>query len=330
MQPRGIDTRDAQLKPAFFFWNHGLREPRSELIIPCHYNLQKDSPQEHSFRSLPLRHGGDLTFEEELGESIARHLWDAGVITASFLGDKCGNADAISSVFPIASDKDHIRVLELGCGIGVLGITIAAVLKQMAKTQGCKGPTMEVLLTDVDDAEDRASSNIAAALGHLGLGGQQSTVKLAYENLDWAEGRLGIFGPRASQQWDYVVLSDCTYNVDSFPALVGTLSAIHAQNCTLAQSEIKTRVLLATKPRHSSEESLFEILDQEGWQYRVTKSIPIFRVDEENEVVEIYMLEKGNTAAPATSSPTKRKTPEQDTAESEAVAAACPSKKPRT
>lgn len=276
-----------------------------EPIVPCNYILHKDSPLDHSFRELPLSVGGSLTFEEALGESIARHLWDAGLITASFIGDMCCQKKTMSRMLPIASDKKHIKVLELGCGIGVLGITVAAVLHQIAKVQGCKDPTMEVLLTDVDDAKARASSNIATAAERIHRGGEESNVKLAYETLDWNHGQHGQFGPLASQQWDFVILSDCTYNVDSFPALVGTLNAVHAQNCKLAQSVVRTRVLLATKPRHKSEDMLFGKLDRQGWKCRIIQSIPLIREDwGEDEKVDIYMIEK-ETSAPFW--PAKRK-----------------------
>ncbi|KAI0399959.1 putative methyltransferase-domain-containing protein [Xylaria palmicola] len=243
----------------------------------------------------------DLQFEEDTGESIARHIWDAGVVTAAYLADKCAASSSSSSpervreVFPI-DDDESFRVLELGSGVGILGITIANILPAAAAAQGRTLRGARVLLTDLPEAEERARSNIAKASAALGAG----PVTIEYENLDWDEGCEGRFGPlAAAAPWDLVVLSDCTYNVDSLPALVGTLSALHAAKerhraaAALDSSPVRSSVLLATKPRHSSEEALFGLLAGQGWAYRVIEEIPLPKIGEDDEVVQIYLLEKG-------------------------------------
>ncbi|KAI1752993.1 putative methyltransferase-domain-containing protein [Xylaria castorea] len=239
----------------------------------------------------------NLQFEEDIGESIARHIWDAGVVASAFLADACSSLESIRELFPI--ERERFNVLELGSGVGILGITIASVLPKAAAAQGQTLKDARVLLTDLEEAEERARSNIARAKATLGLNSiDGANVAIEYENLDWDEGCEGRFGPlTAAISWDLVVLSDCTYNVDSLPSLVGTLSALHAakeqHRGTEAIDAVKSSVLLATKPRHSSEQALFGLLKDQSWMYRVVKEILLPKIGEEDEVVQIYLLERG-------------------------------------
>ncbi|TGJ87470.1 hypothetical protein E0Z10_g1268 [Xylaria hypoxylon] len=245
--------------------------------------------------------GGDevlnLQFEEDIGESIARHIWDAGVVTSAYLADACSSLESIREVLPI--ENESFNVLELGSGVGILGITIASILPKVAAAQGQTLKNARVLLTDLEEAEERARSNIAKTETTLARNPKDGAhVTIEYENLDWDEGREGRFGSlAAATPWDLVVLSDCTYNMDSLPALVGTLSALHAAKehhlDTGDSGPVKSSVLLATKPRHSSEEALFGLLKDQSWAYRVIKEIPLPKIGDENEIVQIYLLEKG-------------------------------------
>ncbi|KAI0116159.1 putative methyltransferase-domain-containing protein [Hypoxylon sp. NC0597] len=253
-----------------------------------------------SVRALQLNTGSqpddelNLDLEEDIGESIARHIWDAGIVTASFLADSCHSSESIRKVLPI--ERDTFSILELGSGVGILGITLARILERAALVQGRTLREATVLLTDLPEAEERARSNISIAEKALSLMRTSgAAVTLRYEDLDWDEGKHGRFGPLTSARpWDLVVLSDCTYNVDSLPALVGTLSALHAANLKYPDvHSARTSVILATKPRHSSEQALFELLKTNEWKYSVLKSIRLPKLGEEDEQVDIYLLEKG-------------------------------------
>ncbi|KAI1817041.1 hypothetical protein GGS20DRAFT_121626 [Poronia punctata] len=255
------------------------------VVMPVTFDVVDGVCAPVSLRTLTLEKGGDgeggffLQFEEDIGESIARHIWDAGVVTSAYLADA---GEKVRAILPIRTDR--FNVLELGSGVGILGITIAGILRRNQVEDAT------VLLTDLAEAEERARSNISRAEDHAVVRG------LEYENLDWDDGRQGRFGPLvATTPWDLVVLSDCTYNVDSFPALVGTLSALHVvkQRQCNGEDRAKSRVLLATKPRHSSEKALFDLLDEEDWRHRVIKEIPLPLIGGEDEVVQIYILEKG-------------------------------------
>jgi predicted nicotinamide N-methyase len=276
------------------------------VVVPLTFHIANGVCAPLSARTLALGSGnmsGDsvepsVYLEEDIGESIARHIWDAGVVTSAYLADACTSPERIRAVLPI--ENKSVNVLELGSGVGILGITIASILPEAAAAQGKTLKAAIVLLTDLEEAEERARSNIAKAkvtLARNQISGAK--VNIEYENLDWDEGRKGRFGPLAAETpWDLVVLSDCTYNVDSLPALVGTLSALHSakqrHRGTENYGHVKSSVLLATKPRHSSEEALFGLLTDQSWEYRVVKEIPLPKIGEEDEVVQIYLLEKGD------------------------------------
>ncbi|KAI3325788.1 hypothetical protein HD806DRAFT_491226 [Xylariaceae sp. AK1471] len=278
------------------------------VVMPATFDIVNGVCAPLSVRTFALRkghidgdYGGDgspnLRFEEDIGESIARHIWDAGVVTSAYLVDACSSPESIRTVLPI--DNETVNVLELGSGVGILGITMASILPEAAAAQGKTLKDAKVLLTDLEEAEQRARSNIVKAKTALVFDDTDgANVKIEYENLDWDEGRQGHFGSlTAATLWDLVVLSDCTYNVDSLPALVGTLSALHSSKQRHHGAEndglVKSSVLLATKPRHSSEEALFGLLKDQSWRYRVVKEIPLPKIGEEDEAVEIYLLEKG-------------------------------------
>ncbi|RYP31448.1 hypothetical protein DL767_005739 [Monosporascus sp. MG133] len=250
-----------------------------------------------SVRKLACQHKRDelsrvnIAIEEDIGESIARHIWDAGLVTSALLADACRMIRKelwIREFLPL--DKEDPNILEIGCGVGILGITIASIIHRAAVQQGIALTHPTVLLTDLPEAEERARSNVSRSSRYT-----LSKMDIKYENLDWEDGRNSRFGPLVkSKYWDFIVLSDCTYNVDAFPSLVGTLTALHSLNATNTdpgtENNIKTKVILSTKPRHDSELALFELLKADGWTYQLKKSIPLPNLDGEDEVVEIYLL----------------------------------------
>ncbi|KAL7951538.1 hypothetical protein V8C42DRAFT_356768 [Trichoderma barbatum] len=104
----------------------------------------------------------------------------------------------------------------------------------------------------------------------------------------------GLFGPEVqSHLWDLLLFSDCTYNVDMLPALVGTLYVLHESNMAQAGEQPQsTKVLLATKPRHASEEALFGILSDQGWTELHRQTLPLPVLVAEAQCVELYLYEK--------------------------------------
>lgn len=287
------------------FWESPMQDAlRPDLIIPVSIKMINRVCTPISLRTLEVTIGpqpGDmvnLTFEEDIGESIARHIWDGGLVTAAYLGELCRSRGSIQDILPIG--RETINILELGSGVGILGITLGSIIWKAARVQGKELRHATVLLSDLPEAEERAGFNMShARTAYESCRPEQTVTTLQYENLSWDDGMEGRFGPLAqSHYWDYIVLSDCTYNVDSLPALVGTLSALHLSNQKKAAGEhddVKkiTSVVLATKPRHSSEQALFEMLAAENWSHRLLKPIPLPKIDAEDEAVEICLLQKG-------------------------------------
>jgi hypothetical protein len=239
-----------------------------------------------------------IEFDEEIGDSIARHIWDGGVLSLSAIADGYVSTTPASEKHPllkaideVLDSKKSLNVLELGCGVGFLGIGLGA-LFPISSRHGSGNST--ILLTDLEDAEDRARSNIARLQRtRRKFSGKPSEV--LYENLDWQDGREGKFGPLVqSRQWDLIVLSECTYNADTLSALVGTLSALHASNVAhmSGKQPSSTRVFMATKPRHSSERVVFDMFTEAGWNILQTQVLPLPVIGDEAQSVEMYLLEK--------------------------------------
>lgn len=230
-----------------------------------------------------------IEVEEEIGESIARHIWDAGVlslcsIVSSFAvpslsaaGDPC--MKAVCKILQAGAN-----ILELGCGVGILGIGIAQIMRQSHMKH-----SSTLLMTDLDEAQERAESNIHM-LSQRNSG--KTNVCVEYENLDWEKGRIGDFTDKVrASAWDLIILSDCTYNADMLPALVETLSAIHESN-KIVKGSAKTQVFMATKPRHDSERAFFSLLDKEHWKTVHKQIIPLPVIEAEAQTIEMYLFEK--------------------------------------
>ncbi|KAL7954615.1 putative methyltransferase domain-containing protein [Trichoderma compactum] len=273
------------------------------LIMPVWAELRVNGHNDDRVCTRRLYLGGTneaefLEIEEELGESMARHVWDGGVVTlCAVAGIPAGkNYDSnqgatLTAMRDILCTARELNVLELGCGVGTLGIGLFAALRHM-RPAGSGGRT--VLLTDLEDAEARTRCNIARLQQNAHMAGED-TAQLLYENLDWEDGREGRFGPQVqARRWDLIVLSDCTYNEDGLLSLVETLSALHTSNVSKAtgESPFTTQVFVGTKPRHSSENAVFGLLDQAGWKTQAKHVLPLPVLGSEAQTVEMYLFEK--------------------------------------
>ncbi|KAF3357767.1 hypothetical protein VdG1_03104 [Verticillium dahliae VDG1] len=245
-----------------------------------------------SFRRLRIGSEESPSFvqvEEDIGESIARHIWDAGVVATSILlenGTSSVNSETLPKLTQVLASDGPLHIMELGCGVGILGLGIAALLS------GSHRQSSQLLLTDLPEAEDRTQANIDCLASTLPSEAQ--TIP-SFESLDWEDGRKGKFGPRVQENfWHLIVLSDCTYNVDMLPALVGTLTALHDanKNHVPAGEAATTHVLLATKPRHRSEKALFDLMSKGGWVVAEQDILPLPVMGQQPESVEIYIFEQ--------------------------------------
>ncbi|OLN97961.1 UPF0665 family protein C23C4.06c [Colletotrichum chlorophyti] len=238
-----------------------------------------------------------IEIEEDIGESIARHIWDAGLVAVSRLwllnGKHSNSTDehpiSMSNFHALLFDRGPINILELGCGVGILGIGLA---QMMAREKGTLEEPGTILMTDLPEAEERASANIDR-LARVGT----APIRPEYENLDWDDGREGNFGPLVkSRFWHLVILSDCTYNVDALPALVDTWTAIHKQNLSKSpDGKARTRVAVAMKKRHSDEERLWQLVGEEGWSLDEESVTELPVLGEENQRIFLYLFESQRT-----------------------------------
>ncbi|KAF1914975.1 putative methyltransferase-domain-containing protein [Ampelomyces quisqualis] len=186
---------------------------------------------------------------EETGESIARHLWDAGITLSCHIG-RLLDCDSPKSKPLLPSGRPALlRVLELGAGCGMVGIAIA---QTVAKAQ--------VLLTDLLEAREIVECNIKHASPAQG-----STLK--FEKLDWDD-ELPLDLRTFSSCLNLVVAADCTYNPDSSPALVQTLKR-------LVNVSPEAVVAIAMKMRHASEEIFFDLMSEAGFLETTTLDFPL-------------------------------------------------------
>ena len=152
---------------------------------------------------------------------------------------------SLREVFQRSSKSDDcesklpLKVIELGTGCGVVGISLAQML-----------PSCDVLLTDLPEVEDLVSRNVA--LARLAQGSA-----LNFQTLDWDDNlEEGI----SRSSYDVIVVSDCTYNSDSLPALVRVLEKL------VSTSSPRAVVLVALKRRHESETVFFDLMEKRGFQ----------------------------------------------------------------
>ena len=161
-----------------------------------------------------------------------------------------------------------INVLELGSGCGTVGIGFAQFFTKA-----------KVLLTDLPEAMEILDLNMTQ-------GNRSSNLKLGKATLDW-ESDL----PAAIRKikYDLILICDCTYNTDSIPALVRTLS-----NLTAISSDAS--MIVSTKVRHSSEAIFFDLMSDAGFRIVDHVSVPLpdgqrkAGEDTSLENVEIYLF----------------------------------------
>jgi hypothetical protein len=267
------------------------------LIVPVYVGMSGPEVDPHFCkRILRLNNESELPhileIQEELGESMARHIWDGGFLTLCILAG-CFNFPALQTseeplmkmLLDIINREDGI--LELGCGVGSLGTGLCALYPR--GTGECT-----ILMTDLEAAQNIVRSNMGL-LQQTRSGSDLGYAQLQYENLDWEDGKDSRFGPLVqSQRWGLIMLSDCTYNEDTIPHLVDTLSAIHRANMerTPDDEEFTTHVFVATKPRHDSERMFFSCMYKEGWREHnpLYIPLPVLGLPEEPQSVELYLF----------------------------------------
>lgn len=159
-----------------------------------------------------------------------------------------------------------LKVLELGAGCGLVGISLA----QMRK---CK-----VLLTDLEDAQDILKTNLDCAKPASG-----STLESAV--LQWGEGINGF----KDAKFDLVLVSDCIYNPDSSVLLAQTLKDVTNHNPNIV-------IFVAFKRRHNADEVFFEHVANTSLHIsehaRVSLPHLMTEHDESEPCIEFYLYQQ--------------------------------------
>ncbi|KAH6916111.1 putative methyltransferase-domain-containing protein [Coprinopsis sp. MPI-PUGE-AT-0042] len=209
-----------------------------------------------------------LRIREQTSFDLDKKIWDSGIGLSSWLVRIAGDRDvdfASSSVAEAGLNrlKDILsvnraqRILELGSGIGIVSLVLAA-LREGKVPSG--EPQDEILSTDLDTAIPLLGHNIAANKRFY------LSVDLKAAVLDW-EGDLSQIGN--NQRFDFVVMADVTYNTSSFPVLVNTLRSIVEAN-----PDTRPCFLLGYKQRDESERSLWDMAKAIGLHFAQVGEIP--------------------------------------------------------
>lgn len=274
------------------------------LIVPVWFDFSQGNRTEGRtdvcLRKLHLVEDIVLEFEEEFGDSIARHVWDGGLAAVSFLTQTLGNlgnenrfAGSMPCLESMIRQQRPLNIIEVGCGVGVLGTGLSGLLTTSRQEEDYLGQ-YRFLMTDIVEAEERATANIQGFLESQEKA-ERKTPQMKYENLDWEDGREGKFDESVmSPSWDVVIISDCTYNTDTIPSLVETLSQLESK--TTSQNKLPRehplRIFLATKPRHSSERAFFDLMPTHGWVVKEQTTVYLLHTGSEPDLVELYLFER--------------------------------------
>ena len=194
-------------------------------------SLPRPLPMAAWSREIPLTLAGDREaysthlriFEAQAGAAIiAQATWDPGVLLAAyvahawrsgmFLGAEVGSSHVAPSVG--TKDAQPVRVVEVGCGVGIAGLALAAVANGQVR----------LALTDGDSRACELAKRNAAA-------NALESVCVTTE-LKWGARVGGVL--QALGGAPHVILAaDVIYRTETFAPLVATLTAL----CDASQRE---------------------------------------------------------------------------------------------
>lgn len=211
----------------------------SGALDPTKGRLESGWRVERRFTSTAER---TVSLLEDAGDSIARHLWDGSQALAQHI-DQTISLQSPSSPLPmleyvlISATYRRLNVIELGCGCGSVGISVAQSI-----------PDCDVLLTDLPEVTELVEANIERMKPAI-------SSKVRFEPLDWEQTLPQSVQSRTN---DLMIVSECTYNSDTLQPLVATLGALVARSP-------KAVIIVSTKTRHASEAAFFDMMRDGGF-----------------------------------------------------------------
>lgn len=160
----------------------------------------------------------------------------------------------------------NLKVLELGAGCGIVGLTLASHHSSISK----------LVMTDLPEAMEILTHNLSL----LPITKPKSKPKVTQQVLDWS---LPLPPNVRTTAWDIVLVADCTYNPDVVPDLVRTLRAV-------VEGNREGLVALAMKVRHESEMVFFRLMEESRFVVRERCKLALPVLGGEGEEVEIHVF----------------------------------------
>lgn len=209
----------------------------SRPINPTKGQFESGWRVERRFQSAAER---PLVLLEDAGDSIARHLWDGSQALAQHI-DQLISLENFATLplleyVLISATYRRTNVIELGCGCGTVGISVAQAI-----------PDCDVLLTDLAEVTELVNANIERMTPAM-------SSKARFQAVDWLEPLPRNLEIRKN---DLIIVSECTYNTDTLEPLVGML-------VSLVTRSPKAVIVVSTKTRHDSEAVFFDLMRDAG------------------------------------------------------------------
>lgn len=238
---KGTASReDGFLPPVVDVWSGSLN--------PAKGKFESGWRVERRFTSLSER---SLSLLEDAGDSIARHLWDGSQALAQHIDQAISlpqpNTLPLLEYVLISATYRRLNVIELGCGCGAVGLSIAQSI-----------PETDVILTDLEEVTELVESNIARMKPAM-------SSRARFLPLDWLEPLPAKLQSRTN---DLIIVSECTYNSDTLEPLVGMLL-----NLTIRSP--KAVIAVCTKTRHESEAVFFDLMKNAGFIEEGNMRLPL-------------------------------------------------------
>ncbi|KAG8820376.1 hypothetical protein FRC19_008927 [Serendipita sp. 401] len=236
-----------------------------------------------------------ILISEKTSFDLDKKIWDSGIGLAAWLvhqklitisqtqAKPVGHEDEDSQIHECIAALSWLwahphRFLELGAGSGIVSVVLSALLSTTVSGENNHGlldPQIysSIHATDLPSALPLINRNVSSncrlpptSLETSAEGESNQVVIPSVGVLDWDDDTLP--GSVLASPPDVIIMSDVTYNTDSFPALLKTLK-------NLLQLSPHARVILAYKERHEAERSAWPLFTKEaGIQLRKLDEIP--------------------------------------------------------
>ncbi|KAF6753061.1 putative methyltransferase-domain-containing protein [Ephemerocybe angulata] len=212
-----------------------------------------------------------LVIREQTSFDLDKKIWDSGIGMSAWLvqwlnrrfpaprAAQKGNVavgEAATRLKDILNSPDAINVLELGAGVGIVALVLAALRSRLANADD------KILTTDLESALPLLNHTIEFNASAIS---PRISVKTGV--LDWDESLAEQLPEQES--FDLVVMADVAYNHDSFSSLVKILSGLQTMDPAK-----RPCFVLGYKERDAAERTLWELTEAVGIKFVQIGSVP--------------------------------------------------------